>query len=117
MKVVVRPFMPSASTEAPTPPPLWAPGVLEEIATAAGLSPSFAFDFSFAYEYPDDATLGRLLMAPAGIPSLVGPEREEAVSAQIVAALAPYRTAHGGYRLDNEFRYLVATAPATRLAA
>jgi SAM-dependent methyltransferase len=110
MKMVVRPFLPSPPSDAPSPPPLWKPGVLEEIATAAGLNPNFAFDFSFASEYPDEETLGRLLMAPAGVASLVGPEREDAVRAQIVEAMAPYRTAQGGYRLNNEFRFLVARA-------
>jgi SAM-dependent methyltransferase len=114
MKAVARPFLPGRPADAPAPPPLWQPGVLEEIATLAGLSPSFAFDFSFAYEYPDEETLGRLLMAPAGLASLVGPGREPAVRAQIVEAMAPHRTARGGYRLENEFRYLVAGAPAGR---
>jgi SAM-dependent methyltransferase len=111
MKAVVRPFMPSPPRDAPSPPPLWKPGVLEQIATQAGLSPASAFDFSFAYEYPDDQTLGRMLLAPAGIASLIGPEREEAIRAKIVEVLAPHRTSEGGYRLHNEFHYLVATAP------
>jgi hypothetical protein len=50
-----------------------------------------------------------MLVAPAGIPSLIGPEREEAIRAQIVEVLSPYRTAEGGYRLHNEFHYLVVT--------
>jgi SAM-dependent methyltransferase len=111
MKAIVRPFLPSPPRAVPSPPPLWKPGILEEIATEAGLTPGVAFDFSFAYEYPDDRTLGRMLVAPAGIASLIGPEREEAIRAQIVEVLAPYRTAEGGYRLHNEFHYLVATAP------
>lgn len=110
MKTVVRPFMPSPRQDAPAPPPLWKPGVLEEIATQAGLSPSVAFDFDFAYEYPDAETLGRMLVAPAGIASLIGPDREEAIRAEIVDVLSPYRTAQGGYRLHNEFRHLVARA-------
>jgi SAM-dependent methyltransferase len=110
MKEVVRPFLPSPPADARPRPPLWRPGVLEEIATEAGLSPIEAFDFGFAYEYPDDRTLGRLLMAPAGIATLVGPEREDGVRAQIVEALARFRIAQGGYRLHNEYRYLVARA-------
>jgi SAM-dependent methyltransferase len=110
MKEVIRPFLPSRSPGAPEPPALWQPGVLEQIAAAAGLRPRSAFEFGFASEYPDPQTLGRLMMAPAGIARLVGPESEASVRAQIVAALAPYRTAGGGYRLHNEFRYLIADA-------
>jgi SAM-dependent methyltransferase len=111
MKRIVRPFLPPPPPEEQDRPPLWQPGVLEEIASEAGLTPSEAFDFSFAYEYPDAETLGRLLLAPAGLATLIGPEHEETVRAQIVEALAPHRTPAGGYRLDNEYRYLVATAP------
>jgi SAM-dependent methyltransferase len=110
MKTVIRPFLPSRPADAPEPPALWQPGVLEEIAAAAGLRPRAAFDFGYAYEYPDPETLGRLMMAPAGIARLVGPEREPAVRAEIVDALAPHRTPKGGYRLRNEFRYLIADA-------
>ena len=110
MKAVIRPFLPSRPPDGPEPPALWQPGVLEQIAAAAGLRPRSAFDFRFAAEYPDPQTLGRLMMAPAGIATLVGPEREASVRAQIVDALAPYRTARGGYRLQNEFRYLIADA-------
>jgi SAM-dependent methyltransferase len=110
MKAVVRPFMPPRPPDAPPEPELWAPGVLEEIATAAGLTPASAFDVSWAYEYSDDAELGRALLAPAGIGDLVGPAQEEAVRRQIVEALAPYRTPEGGYRLENEFHFLIASA-------
>jgi hypothetical protein len=107
----VRPFLPGPPRDAPAPPPLWRPGVLEEMASEAGLVPGVAFDFSFAYQYPDEQTLSRLLVAAAGIAKLVGPEREDDIRAQIVDALAPYRTEQAGYRLNNEFHYLVATAP------
>ncbi len=107
MKVITRPFL-SGSTE---PPPFWKPGVLEEIAAAAALTPVSAFDFSFPYQYPDAETLGRLLVAPAGIATLVGPGHEDEVRAQIVDSMAPFRQADGSYRLRNEFHYLVASAP------
>ncbi len=41
---------------------------------------------------------------------LVGPEREAEVTAAIVEGLAPFRTAQGNYRLQNEFRCLIAHA-------
>jgi hypothetical protein len=84
--------------------------VLEEMATEAGLQPGEAFDITWAYEYPDADTLGRALMAPAGIAVLVGPEREAQVTAAIIEGLAPFRTDQGGYRLQNEFRCLIARA-------
>jgi SAM-dependent methyltransferase len=110
MKVVVRPYLPAPPPDAPPPPELWRPGVLEELATGAGLTPEAAFDTRWAYEYADEDALGRAMVAPAGIAELVGPSREAEVRAEIVAELAPYRTAEGGYRLENEFHFLIARA-------
>jgi SAM-dependent methyltransferase len=107
MKRVIRPFLPG-SPEAPVE--LWLPGVLESMAREAGLRPRSTFDVDFAYRYPE-ASVGRLLLAPAGLATLIGPERERDVAAQIVAALAPFRDADGTYVLRNELHHLVATAP------
>jgi SAM-dependent methyltransferase len=108
MKRVVRAFMPKRPTGAKPQPELWRPGVLEAMATEAGLTPEATFDTSWAFEFPDSESLGSAMMAPAGIAELVGPEGEPAVKADIVEALAPYRTSGGGYRLENEYRYLIA---------
>jgi SAM-dependent methyltransferase len=109
MKEVVRPFLPPRPPDAPPEPEYWRPGVLEAIATEAGLTSESAFDTTWAFEYPDEDALGRAMVAPAGIATLVAGHEEE-VRAQIVEALAPYRTAEGGYRLSNEFHFLVARA-------
>jgi SAM-dependent methyltransferase len=110
MKVIVRPFMPPRPPDAPPEPELWRPGVLERMAADAGLTPEVAFDITWAYEVPDELTLGRAMVAPAGIATLVGPSREEEVKAAIVEGLAPYRAPEGSYRLENEFHFLVARA-------
>jgi SAM-dependent methyltransferase len=110
MKAVVRPFMPGPPPDAPPPPELWKPGVLEAMAGDAGLTPETAFDVSWAYEYPDEASLGRAMVAPAGIAELVGPSGEAEVRRQIVDALAPCRTPDAGYRIENEFHFLIARA-------
>jgi SAM-dependent methyltransferase len=110
MKAVVRPFMPPRPPDARPEPDLAAPGVLEGLAAEAGLTPVDAFDLSWAYEFADDEELGRAMLAPTGIGDLVGPEREDSVRSQIVEALAPYRTAGGSYRLENEFHLLIAEA-------
>jgi SAM-dependent methyltransferase len=110
MKAIARPFLPPRPPDAPPEPEFGKPGVLEEMATEAGLEPGQAFDITWAYEYPDAETLGRAIMAPAGIAVLVGPEREAEVRPAIVEGLAPFRTEQGSYRLQNEFRCLIAHA-------
>ena len=99
MKEIVRPFLPPRPADAP--PEYSAPGVLERLAREAGLEPDERFETRHAFEYPDDETLGRAMMAPAGIATLVGPEREDEVRAAIVEGLAPFRTPEGDYRLEN----------------
>jgi SAM-dependent methyltransferase len=111
MKVIARPFLPPRPPGAPSAPELWRPGALEELAGQAGLTPEAVFDAAWAYEYPDEDTLGRAMLAPAGLGSIVGPAREDELRSAIVEGLAPYRTAAGGYRLENEYRYLIARAP------
>lgn len=110
MKKVARSYAPPPPPDAPPPPKLWEPGVLENLATEAGLIPETTFDASYPFEYPDEETLGRLLTAPMGLAELAGPEREPALRREIIDALAPYRTPDGGYRLHNEFHFLVARA-------
>lgn len=110
VKAVTRPYMPAPPPGAPSAPELWRPGALEQLVEAAGLKPRETFDFGYAVEYPDAETAGRLLVAPAGIARLVGPEREAAVRSEIIEALAHLRGPRGSYRLHNEFHYLVASA-------
>jgi SAM-dependent methyltransferase len=110
MKAIARPFFPHRPADAPPEPDYSVPGVLEEIATRAGLTPEQAFDVTWAHEYADEATLRRALVAPAGIAVIVGPARELELGDAIVAGLADYRTPGGGYRLQNEYHYLVARA-------
>ena len=110
MMAIAHPYLPPRPADAPPEPEYWKPGVLEELATRAGLTPGEAFDVTWGYEYPDEETLGRALLAPAGIATLVGPEREEEVRAAIVEGLAPYRRPEGGYRLTNEYHFLIAHA-------
>ncbi len=110
MMAIAHRYLPPRPADAPPEPEYWRPGVLEDLATQAGLTPGEAFDLTWAYEFPDEETLGRALMAPAGIATLVAPEREDEVRAAIVEGLAPYRTPEGGYRLENEFHFLIARA-------
>jgi SAM-dependent methyltransferase len=110
MKEVLRPFLPPRPPGAPPDPDLSRPGLLRGLATEAGLTPETELDVTWAYEYPDQATLGRAMLAPAGLALLVGPEREDEVRGAIVEGLAPFRSEDGRYRLENEFHILIARA-------
>jgi SAM-dependent methyltransferase len=110
MKEITRPFMPPRPADAPPEPDYSKPGVLEEIATRAGLTPEQAFDTAWAIEYRNEAELRRALVAVAGIAVLVGRDREEEVKDAIAAGLASHRTPDGRYVLQNEFHYLIARA-------
>jgi SAM-dependent methyltransferase len=110
VKQTVAQFMPTPKPGRPPAPELWRPGVLEQLATAAGLTPDGAYDVSWAYEYPDADAMSRAMVAAGGISVAVGPEREDALRAALVEALAPFRGAEGAYRLANEWHGLVARA-------
>ena len=110
VKAIVRPFLPPRPPDAPPVPDYAKPGVLEDLAERAGLTPERAFDTTWAYEFPDGETLGRALVAPAGVAVLVGPEREERLKDAIVDSLATHRRRDGRYRLQNDFHYLTARA-------
>jgi len=110
MKEIVRPFFPPRPPDAPPDPDLSQPGLLEELATQAGLTPESTFDTSWAYVFPDGETLGRALLAPAGVAVLVGPDKEAEVRDAIVQGLSEYRTLEGSYVLENEYRCLIARA-------
>jgi SAM-dependent methyltransferase len=110
MKQVARPFLPPRPADAPTDPDLSRPGVLRELAGAAGLTPDDEFDATWTFEFPDVETLERALVAVAGLATLVGPEREPELRRAISDGLARFRRADGTYALSNEFHYLVAHA-------
>ena len=74
MKEIVRPFFPPRPADAPPEPDYSKPGMLEELATRAGLDPESTFDSAWPHVYPDAEILGRALMAPAGIAVLIGPD-------------------------------------------
>jgi SAM-dependent methyltransferase len=109
MKAAVTPFLPGAGGTR-KPPDFWRPGVLEALAAEAGLTPRTAFDTSWAYEYPDEKTMVRALLAAAGLALVAEQVGGGIVERAMGEALAPYRTQAGGYRLENEWHYLVASS-------
>jgi len=110
MKTIARHYFPPRPANAPPDAELSELGALERLATAAGLEPQERFTITWAYEFPDEETLARAMVAPAGIAFAAGPEREAQLKAEIVEGLKPFRTDLGGYRLQNEYALLVARA-------
>jgi len=110
MKQIARPFLPPRPADAPPDPDLSQPGVLRELAVRAGLTPEDEFDATWAFTYLDAETLGRAMLAVAGLAVIAGPEREQELQSAIVGGLGRYRSPDGSYRLSNEYHYLIARA-------
>jgi SAM-dependent methyltransferase len=110
LRSAVARFLPPPPPGAPPQPALWEPGVLERLAADAGLAPEAAFDCRWAYAYADERALARGMLAPGLVVAAVRRAGEEPVRRAILEALAPYRRADGGYRLENEWHFLLARA-------
>jgi len=100
------------------PPPPGAPGPfalsdeakLKAFATEAGLTPVAIVDVACPWIYRDlDTALKGMLSAGPAERAIRSSSMEKARDA-ITGAIAPFRTASGGYRLNNVFRYLIAHA-------
>lgn len=91
-------------------PALHEEGVLEALATEAGLAPREAGYLEVAEQYPDLETLLRGYLAAGPIVRAVRGSGERAVREALTGALAPLRMSSGGYRIEDELRYLIATS-------
>lgn len=109
VKDLLRRYLPPPPPGAPVPKSFSQPGVLEELAAAAGLTPRSTFDVSWSFEYADDDALVRSMVSAGGIGVTAGPKEAE-LGQGFVDALAPYRTPSGGYSLTNEWHTLIAEA-------
>jgi SAM-dependent methyltransferase len=107
MKLAAQSLLPEPPPEQPS---LAEPGLLEGMATAAGLTPGEAFDVSWAFAFPDEDTLARAMLSPGLMVELMEVVGEAPLREAIVAGLAPFRTPEGGYRLQNEWHVLIARA-------
>jgi SAM-dependent methyltransferase len=110
MKAIARPFLPPRPPDAPPEPDYSKPGALEDIATAAGLTPYQAFDVTWPFEFPDEQTMTRALAAPAGLAVLAGPQQDQQLKQALIDGLASYRQTDGSYRLSNQYHYAIACA-------
>lgn len=81
------------------------PGGLEAVLSEAGLEVTASGVVEVPWEAHDEETLVRGILLGEDAATMA------AASATVVAAAHPFRTADGGYRLVNAFRYAVARTP------
>ena len=89
---------------------LSAPGTLARLAQAAGFVDPKEYVLHTAWEYADETTLLRGLLSAGPMVRAVAQSGSYAVTTAVLSAVEPYRIRGGGYRLENVFRYVVATA-------
>ena len=106
----IGPLRPPPPAGAAPAAALSAPGVLEEIATAAGLYPKATADVSYAFEHPDERTMLARMLSAGAVVEAISHSGEDAVRAAVAEAMTPFRTPTGAYRLQNEWHFLVALA-------
>lgn len=106
----LRQFAASRSSDKEAGPALHEHGVLDALATEAGLTPTEAGYLQFREEYPNLETMLRGYLAAAPFVRAMRTSSEEAVCEALTAALRPLEAPTGRYRLEDEVRYLIAIA-------
>jgi SAM-dependent methyltransferase len=102
--------LPSESGEAEGGPALHEDGVLESLVKQAGLVTREAGYLEVAEEYPDLETLLRGYLAHGSVVRTVRSADESRVRDALSEGVRPLITASGGVRIEDEYRYLIASA-------
>lgn len=106
----LAPLLPPPPAGAPGPYALSADGALEALAIKAGLTPTVVKTVACPFDYRDEKTAVRGMLSSGPAVRAIQSNGEEVVRAAILKALAPFKTSSGGYRLSNNFRYMIAAA-------
>ena len=106
----LRPLLPAPPPGAPGPFALSDEGALRKLARDAGLSPVEVTDVECPFVYPDLTTALRGLSASGVAVKAATLAGEDAVTRANTEMLVPFKKADGSYRIENKFRYLLATA-------
>jgi SAM-dependent methyltransferase len=104
----VAPLMPEAPPGAPGPFALSAPGRLGQFATAAGLRPEETVDVSAPFTFDDLEAALRIQLSAGPLRRAIQHSGEDVVRKAVSEAFAAFRRSDGSYRLENQFRYLIA---------
>ncbi len=85
-------------------------GVLEALARDASFEPKGTHAVECVWSYPDLDTVLRGLLSSGPAVKAIQTSGEPRVRDAVAEAIRPFRTASGGYCMENRFRYLVARA-------
>jgi hypothetical protein len=109
MLAALRPLLTAPPPGAPGPFALSDEAALRRLAEAAGLTPVEVTHVACPFVWPDLPTALRGLSA-SGVAvkaaELVGADAVDRANAEM---LPPFRRADGSYRIEHQFRYLLAT--------
>lgn len=86
------------------------PGRLEAVMREAGLAPGASGDVSCPFEYADDEAAWKTINSSGPLYAAVQAVGEQRIREAVLASLAPFRTSSGGYRQENLYHYVIATA-------
>jgi SAM-dependent methyltransferase len=103
-------LLPSEPGEEEAGPVLHEEGVLESLAKEAGLVPREAGYLEVAEEYPDLETLLRGYLAHGSVARAVRSSDEQRVRDALTDGVRALIAASGGVRIEDEYRYFIATA-------
>ena len=102
----------------PPPPPgtpgpfaLSADGALEALVSEAGLIPDYGQEVDCLWDYADQQTALRGFLSSGPSIRAIQLNGEETVRNAIIEAIAPFKTASGGYQLKNKARFLISRTP------
>lgn len=84
-------------------------GIFQALATKAGFICSLRAEALVPWHYPDEATALRALLACDQAQRAIDNSGVFCVREALRAAIMPFRLPQGGFRLQNKFKYLVAT--------
>lgn len=103
-------LLPPPPPGAPGPFALSADGALEALARQAGLTTCGVETVACPWDYPDEQTALRGLLASGPAIRAIQVKGEGVVRDAILNVLAPFKTRSGGYYLRNSYRYIIAAA-------
>lgn len=106
----LRPLLPPAPPNAPGPFALSEEGALEALVAQARLEPVDGGYIEAPFEFADETSLLRANLASGPATLAIRTSGEDTVRRALLEASAPFRAAHGGYRIETEWRYVIGRA-------